>query len=138
MSSKVYNLTSIAIGGAIGTLFRYNLNVKVLFSNLPNATLIENLLGSFLLGCFAGWLFHNVISEWLQLGLSVGLLGGFTTMSTFAADMFSIYTVHSAPEALIYMSASLFGGIFMAFIGFSIGNKFGIITGRRKWEDSIN
>lgn len=138
MPSKIYNLSSIAIGGAIGTLLRYNLNVKVFFTALPNATLVENLLGSFLLGCFMGWVFHNVISEWLQLGLSVGLLGGFTTMSTFAADTFSLYTLNSALDALTYISASIFGGIFMAFIGFSIGNKLGIFTGRNKWEDNIN
>jgi len=137
LSSKIYNLTSIAIGGAIGTLFRYNLNVNVLFSNLPNATLIENLLGSFLLGCFVGWLFHNVISEWLQLGLSVGLLGGFTTMSTFAADTFSIFALNSAVDALKYLSITLFGALAMAAIGFVAGNHLGARKKNKGWEDSI-
>ncbi len=134
----MYNLTAIAIGGAVGTLLRYNLNVKVFFGALPNATLTENLLGSFLLGCFVGWVFHNVLPEWLQLGLSVGLLGGFTTMSTFAADTFSLYMLHSALEALTYILVSFFGGVLMAFIGFLIGNKLGIFTSRNKREDNIN
>jgi fluoride exporter len=137
LSSKIYNLIAIATGGAAGTLLRYNLNVKVFFSALSYATLTENLLGSFLLGCFVGWVFHVVIPEWLKLGLSVGLLGGFTTMSTFAADTFSLYTLHSVFDALTYVSVSFFGGVVMAFLGFLIGNRLGFFTSRSKWEDII-
>jgi fluoride ion exporter CrcB/FEX len=51
MTSKTYNLAAIAAGGVIGTLLRYNLNVSQLFDYMPNATMFENMAGSFLLGC---------------------------------------------------------------------------------------
>jgi fluoride exporter len=132
MSVKFDNLFAIAIGGALGTLLRYQLNIKLFFNYMPNATIIENLVGSFFLGCLAGWLFHKMLPEWLKLGLGVGLLGGFTTMSTFAADTFSIFALNSAFGALKYLSITLFGALAMAATGFVVGNYFGT---RNKCKD---
>ncbi len=125
VSAKIDNLSAIAIGGALGTLLRYNLNIKLFFNYMPNATIIENLVGSFFLGCLAGWLFHKMLPEWLKLGLGVGLFGGFTTMSTFAADTFSIFALNSAFDALKYLAITLFGALAMAAIGFFAGNYLG-------------
>ena len=105
---------------------------------MPNATIIENLVGSFFLGCLAGWLFHKVLPEWLKLGLGVGLFGGFTTMSTFAADTFSIFALHSAVDALKYLSITLFGALAMAALGFAVGNCLSAQKKYKEWEDPFH
>ncbi len=138
MPNKVYNFSAIAIGGALGTLLRYNLNINLFYNYVPNATIIENLVGSFCLGCLVGWLFHKMLPEWLRLGLGVGLLGSFTTMSTLAADTFSIFTLVSVFDALKYLSLSLFGGLALAFIGFAIGNMLGARNKTENWEGPLN
>ncbi len=138
MTSKTYNFAAIAAGGVIGTLLRYNLNVSQFFSYMPNATMFENMTGSFLLGCLAGWLYHRTLPEWLRLGLGVGLLGGFTTMSTLAADTFSIFNLISPTNALGYLSLTLIGGLLMVFAGFVVGSKLGSRKSFGEWEDNLD
>ena len=50
------------------------------------ATLLANVLGCFMMGLLAGWLVGRSHAENWQLLLGFGLLGGFTTFSTFALD----------------------------------------------------
>lgn len=138
MSPNFYNLTAIAFGGMIGTLVRYNLNIQVNMAFIPHATVAENLIGSFLLGFLAGWLFYNYLPEWLRLGLAVGLLGGFTTMSTMAADTFTLFTLISPVSAFLYLIVSTFGGIALAFIGFIAGSKLGSKNNTTLKEEKLN
>lgn len=138
MPAKLDNISAIAVGGALGTLLRHHLNVNLFFNYMPNATIVENLVGSLFLGCLAGWLLHKMIPEWLKLGLGVGLFGGFTTMSTFAADTFSIFAMHSAIDALKYLSITLFGALGMAAIGFIIGSKLGVRNKYKEWENPFH
>jgi len=137
MAAKINNLFAIAIGGALGTLLRYHLNVNLFFDFMPNATIVENLAGSFCLGFLTGLLLHKKFPEWLKLGLGVGLFGGFTTMSTFAADTFSIFALHSSIDALKYLSFTLFGALAMAAIGFVVGSCIGARNKNKNWEDSL-
>lgn len=138
MPAKLDNLSAIAVGGALGTLLRYNLNIKFFFNYMPNATIVENLVGSLFLGLIAGWLIHKMIPEWLKLGLGVGLFGGFTTMSTFAMDTVSIFALNSAVDALKYLSITLFGALAMVSIGFITGNYLGARNKSKKWEDFLH
>lgn len=125
MLAKMDNFSAIAIGGAFGTLLRYHLNIKIFFDYMPNATIVENMVGSLCLGCLSGWLYHKMLPEWLRLGLGVGLFGGFTTMSAFAKDAFSIFMLNTAIAALKYLSITIFGALAMASIGFFAGSYLG-------------
>lgn len=124
VQSLFWNILSIGLGGALGTLFRYFLNVNMVFVSLPMVTVIENVLGSLLLGAFTGWLLHKQVKEWLKLGLGVGFCGGFTTMSTLAADSLFLVNHFSFVQAGLYVSVSLFGGIIFAFIGLLVGQRW--------------
>ncbi|QFT87916.1 Putative fluoride ion transporter CrcB [Bacillus sp. THAF10] len=124
------NLLSIGIGGALGTFFRFLLNNYTLHVGFPVGTIVENLLGSFLLGAISGWVLTNKMAEWLRLGIGVGLCGGFTTMSTLAADSLFLHTHSSLFNTLLYLLLSLFGGISLAFIGFLLGDKWGRVQGK--------
>lgn len=81
------NTLYVAIGGAVGSVARYHLEGWVqarLGAQLPFGTLAVNVLGSFLLALvmFLG-LHTDAIPPAARIGLSAGVLGGFTTYSTF-------------------------------------------------------
>ncbi|WP_209120962.1 CrcB family protein [Alkalihalobacillus sp. BA299] len=118
------NLIAIAVGGALGTILRYSLNVYTLFVGYPLGTVIENIVGSLLLGLFTGWIINRKTREWVKLGVGVGFCGGFTTMSTLAADSLFLFQQMSIFESMIYLFVSLFGGLTLAFWGLMFGMKW--------------
>lgn len=83
-------LISIAIGGALGALLRFgvsNATYAVLGRGFPYGTLLVNVLGSFLIGVFAYYFLQKGMMDTpLARGLIVGVLGAFTTFSTFSLD----------------------------------------------------
>jgi CrcB protein len=106
----------IALGGGIGSVLRYELAraVHPAASGFPVATLLVNLLGSLLLGALVVavtevWDAHPLVRP----ALGTGLLGGFTTFSTFAVEVRGA----SASVAAGYLAASLGGGIALAALG---------------------
>ena len=80
----------VAAGGGIGAVFRYLLTkyTTSLFNwSIPLGTLIENTLGGFLISIVFGIsISTNKISPGLKLFLTTGMLGGFTTFSTFSYE----------------------------------------------------
>lgn len=117
----------IMIGGGIGAAFRYGLFLLVqnsAGSNFPSGTLAANLVGSFLIGLF--WcLFESAkISPELRLFLFTGLLGGFTTFSTFTRETAQFIKLGEWKEALLYISASNILGVLLVFCGFFAAKQF--------------
>jgi CrcB protein len=80
-------LLLICLAGAVGTGARYGIAVglpRFVGTSFPYATLTVNALGSFLLGAIMHvGLTTNLLSPTLRLALTTGLMGGFTTYSTF-------------------------------------------------------
>lgn len=107
----------VALGGGLGSIARYSLGKAWPDSQhtLPLTTLGINLLGSFLLGM----LVVAVTEIWsgahpnLRPFLGTGILGGFTTFSTFAVQEQNL----SAVPAAAYLAASVGGGIVLAGAG---------------------
>lgn len=124
------NILAVFIGGAFGSLLRYGINLGTLSSNFPFGTLLENIIGSLLLGVFTGWFLYINSADWVKAGLGVGLCGGFTTMSTLASDVFLMGSQATAILTALYLSSSVIGGIFFAFIG--------IVSGRRLAESRLS
>lgn len=117
------NILAVGVGSVIGTFLRYTLNLSGLDTAFPFPTLVENVVGSFLLGLLTGWIAVRNMKDWIRNGLGVGMFGGFTTMSTLASDS---YFLIDAPGALfLYLGLSIVGGISFAFIGYRIGEKLG-------------
>lgn len=122
----IKNIIAVFIGGALGALLRYYINLGTITMIFPLGTLIENLLGSFLLGLLTGFLLKTTIKEWLKVGLGVGVCGGFTTMSTLAADANMLFLNGSLESFAIYIFTSFLGGSLLAAIGVYFGWKIGI------------
>lgn len=116
------NLIAIGLGGALGSLLRY-MAALMLNSAYPYGTLTVNLVGSFFLGLLTGGFYSKIRWEWLRLGMGVGLLGSFTTMSTFSAEIRSVWLENSIGLALGYTVLSVAGGLGLAACGVYLGNK---------------
>jgi fluoride exporter len=116
-------ILAVGLGGAFGTLMRYLINIQTIAFLFPLGTLLENLIGSLVLGFLTGWLVHMKVNEVLKTGLGVGFCGGFTTMSTVSADFFGLVVTSEGYLSLIYIGASIFGGVSLAFVGYILGEK---------------
>lgn len=122
------NMIAVFIGGALGALLRFYINLGTITMIFPLGTLIVNLVGSLLLGLLTGFLLQTTIKEWLKVGLGVGVCGGFTTMSTLAADVNILLLNGYIEYTIIYVLTSVFGGILLAALGVYLGLKIGIKT----------
>jgi CrcB protein len=109
----------VGVGGLVGVLARYGLGTAVPAGRLPWMTVGINVAGSFMLGFLLPLGGH--MSAPVRTGLSIGLLGGFTTFSTFAVEVF--YDTHSGDSgfALLYLAASVLGGVAAAGLGYYAG-----------------
>lgn len=89
------------------------------------ATIIINLIGAFVLAFITGALPYLIeISNDLMTGLSVGLVGGFTTFSTFSFDSVNLFLNHKIGIGLLYVLVSLIGALILAQIGTKLGQSF--------------
>ena len=117
----IQKLLAVAIGGSIGAVLRYiifYLFEKTYNHTFPWSTLIVNLAGSFLIGLLWGAFDKFYVSPGMRLFLFVGILGSFTTFSTFAFDVFSLGKDGSIKYLILYISATNILGIALAIGGF--------------------
>jgi CrcB protein len=119
----------VAAGGALGSWLRFCVGRgwvaaigPVRGSAFPWATLSVNIAGSIAMGLLVGWLArsgtpHGVSGEATRLLLAVGVLGGFTTFSSFSLEVVSLIQRGQAGAASLYLAASLAAG----FVGLWLG-----------------
>ena len=94
----------VALGGAIGSSARYGVNLvapRFLGAGFPWATLIVNVLGCFAMGYTTALLITKFPQDRnMQLFLTTGMLGGFTTFSAFSLDFFGLMQRGEMPTAI--------------------------------------
>jgi CrcB protein len=114
----------VFIGAGIGGVLRHGVNVgatRLFGFGFPYGTLIVNLVGSFVMGLFAGYFaFRPGISQHVRLLLTTGLLGGFTTFSTFSLDTALLIERHALGLAVGYVVGSVAAGISALFLGLAL------------------
>lgn len=119
----IRNLLFIALGGAIGSVFRYLTSVwtlKLIGQNwFFTGTTAANIIGCFLIGLTASILQEKeLMDNTIKLFLIVGFLGGFTTFSSFGLEGYEIAVI-SFQKSLIYLGFQVFTGLAAVWIGFS-------------------
>ena len=117
----LYQFLLVALGSALGGSLRYAVSFlsKSLISELEFVpTLLVNLIGSFGIGIAFAFSQKFSWSESLSLFLIVGLLGGFTTFSSFSLDILKLLQNGHLITAVSYIFGSLLGGIALAYLGF--------------------
>lgn len=111
----------LAAGGAIGTVLRYilsGLTYRFTDGSFPWGTLLVNLSGSFIIGILWGLFDIENLSPGTRNFLFVGVLGGFTTFSTYALESFNLLRDNEIGFAFMNMLASNIAGIALVFTGF--------------------
>ena len=119
MYSKLF---FVFVGGGIGSLLRYGTNsILNLFVIGQLGTLFVNVFGSFMFGILVS--IGEDRSEYFNLFLLTGLLGGFTTFSQFSFDVVTLQN-NGNLYSIIYILSSVLLSISMALLGIYIANRF--------------
>lgn len=113
------NYLIVALFAFFGGNLRYLIGVWLpKIGVFPLGTLVANLIGCFLFS----WLVKHImrdrdINGRLILGVGTGFMGSLTTFSSFAADSIGLLTKGQLGLALLYVVASIVGGLLMVFLG---------------------
>ena len=120
----IKNLLIVGLGGAVGSMLRYA--VQRFFqaqtaAAFPTGTLLVNIAGCFLIGIL--WSLVSRSLTWndeMKLLLMTGFCGGFTTFSAFTLEGIGLLKENRTVLFVIYLSASVLGGLLATFIGIRI------------------
>ena len=116
-------LLFLAAGGAIGTLSRYavsGLAHRYFGSVFPFGTLLVNLLGSFAVGLLWGIFEIASLSPASRSFVFIGILGGFTTFSSYSLETLNLLRDGQVKVALMNVLLNNFLGLALAFGGFAL------------------
>jgi CrcB protein len=123
----VNQVIAIAGGGAIGALLRFWVSTGVyqlLGRGFPWGTLAVNVLGSFLMGLlFVLFLERGLVSTEVRAAVLVGLLGSFTTFSTFSMETLSLIEQADYLKALANAVSSLLICLLACWAGLVLGRQ---------------
>jgi len=109
-------LALVGVGGAIGSLCRYQLSRMKAFHGLPLGTLTVNVTGSFLIAALVAM---NVSPEIYEL-LGVGVLGGYTTFSAFGFETFRMIENSDYRTAAGNIMLNVVGSLLAVYAGFKV------------------
>lgn len=114
----ITNVAMVALGGAIGCTLRYLvININALSAVKGLGTIIVNITGCFIIGILYSIFSRWKISDSWRLLLFIGVLGGFTTFSTFGLDIITMLKEGETMRAIGYILASNILGILATFGG---------------------
>jgi fluoride exporter len=116
-------VVAVAVGGALGALARWGIGLAwpTPHGGFPVATLLINVVGCLLMGVLVVHVAevreaHPLVRPFL----AVGVLGGFTTFSTFAVDTQQLLVEHRLAVALGYLAATVLGSVGAAALGLAL------------------
>lgn len=121
-NSMLQKSIAVLIGGFIGGALREAIELIIATPHFPVATLLINLIGAFALG----YLNFMIAKKWamptaVATGLTTGMIGAFTTFSTFMLDFNRLIMDGQLSFALTYIVISVMGGLMFARLGMKVG-----------------
>ncbi len=127
MQAQLSQIAAIAAGGAAGAVMRFwvsNGVYSLLGRGFPWGTLVVNVLGSLIMGLSYVLLLErmSVAPEW-RAALMIGLLGAFTTFSTFSIETFNLLESGDWPKAVLNMVFSVLACVLAVWIGVQAGRQ---------------
>ena len=122
------NLFAVFFGGGIGAVTRYLTGLLVMRNfhfNLPVATFLVNIIGSFIIGfLYIIFVDKQEINPALKFALTVGFCGGLTTFSTFSLEIFEMLKNAQFLNAFCYVLLSVIICVISVWIGVSCAKLF--------------
>ncbi len=122
------NVLLVAIGGAIGAAARYLVGAwltSLLGADFPWGTFFVNVTGSFTIGTTLVLVQGGVLPAEARLFVAVGILGGYTTFSTYSYETLQLITDGNLGAAFL----NVFGQLLLGFVGVYLGVVFGRAIG---------
>lgn len=126
-------VAAVAVGGFIGALGRYELGLAwpTPAGHFPWTTFTINVSGGFLLGLVLALLIERVgVTRYVRPFFCVGVLGAWTTMSTFAVEDDLLLKEGHIATAILYVLATLVVGIGATWVGFFLARSFDPVRAR--------
>ena len=120
-------LAYVALGGALGALARYGISGWVydrMGENFPWGTLVVNLVGCLALGLVIRWLQVSAVAPEVRPFLTIGVLGAFTTFSTFSYETVALLQEGQWLRAGLYMGGSVVLGLIAMVAGMALATAF--------------
>lgn len=128
MANLAGNMGWVFLGGGVGSALRYLISwavVRIEGGSWPYATLAVNVLGSFLLAVLLRWfLEHDDPVIGLRLALTTGMMGGFTTYSTFNFEVLGLLQDGHYGRAGFYAGLTAFSCLLAGGLGLSVVRYF--------------
>ncbi len=122
-------LIYIACFGLLGVFCRYIMGIfisKIIPYPFPWGTFFINLLGAFLIGIiYVLGVERNMLSSDLRVGITIGLLGGFTTFSSYSLEAVTLFESGQHFYSFIYLSMSTILGFLSTLSGMTLARKLG-------------
>lgn len=120
-------LLAVGAGGAVGSVLRYAMTVgiqRVVGPSFPWGTVVVNALGSFAIGLLYVWLVERGENTALRALLMVGLLGGFTTFSSFSLETVTLMMQASFGRAALNVLLSVGLCIGGTMLGIALARQY--------------
>jgi fluoride exporter len=125
------NTLLVAIGGAVGAVGRYLIGgwvQSLTGTGFPAGTFFVNVTGSLIIGVILGLVERGALSSQARLLLAVGLMGGYTTFSSFSYDSLGLLQAGQTGRFLLNISAQLVLGLLAAYLGVVMTRALGGIS----------
>lgn len=116
----------VFVGAGLGGVLRHLIamaSARMLGNDFPYGILFINVTGSFVMGLLVGWLAFRAGAGWTrqaQLFVATGVLGGYTTFSTFSLDSFRLIERGQIGLAGLYIGASVIVGVAGLWAGLAL------------------
>ena len=117
----------VFLGAGLGGALRHGVNVastRLFGFSFPYGTLVVNVVGSFAMGLLAGYFAYRPgIPQHMRLFLTTGILGGFTTFSTYALDLRTLVADDRLVLAVTYLAGTLLAALLAAWLGITAARR---------------
>lgn len=123
LKSFLYTALGSFMGGGFRFLLSFFISSKITKTSFPFSIILINIFGSFLMG-FLFYSFEKRPNEELKTLVLTGVLGGFTTFSSFSMETIQLFQSNEPTKAIIYVVCSLIFGILFCFMGYKISTLF--------------
>ena len=118
------NVVIIGLGGFVGAVARYLITALVhrwFVTDFPAGTFVVNVFGSFVIGCIMYLTQNdNSLSPQMKLFLTIGIVGAFTTFSTFSFETLTLFHSRAAGLAVLNILGNVLLGLLAVWGGYTL------------------